>query len=1101
VGILRDDSLFNDLGFVPGSVIGDGKRVTVIKKTPKLRRKENQRPNSPPAASAAESESELDPPLKFAVVGIGASAGGLEAYKRFFSTMPADSGMAFILVPHLDPSHRSLMVELVMRETAMKVCEAADQMKIEPNCVYIIPPNKFLTIRHNQLRLAKSETVGRPTIALDGFFRSLAEDQAENAIGIILSGTGNHGTTGLKEINGAGGLTIAQDPTTAEYAQMPQSAIDAGFIDCILAPEKMPQMLMKYVRPPISQLPTSTRASEADEQLIAPVLELLRTSSRFDFRFYRKNMLKRRIERRMRILQTEQMGDYVSYLQNSPDELVALCKDLLIGVTSFFRDPDAFEFLNKDVISDLVQRQAGEIPVRVWVPACSSGEEAYSIAILLLEQFAAAKRPANIQIFATDIDDESVDGARRGIYPASAVAGLSPERIKRFFVAIDDQHFQVSKELRASIVVTRQDINSDAPLSRLDLISCRNLLIYLEPDLQQKVLSVFHFSLNERGILFLGCSESIGRHTDLFETVNKKWRIYRRVGPSRHDLVQVPIIADAHQRIRIPKIETGTRRRPGVADVMHKLLLAQYAPAAALVNRNLEVLNLSGRTSDYLELPPGEITKNLMSLVRKGLRSRIRIACQQVLDKGESPTSILARVFREGSTSMCDITVTLLHEPREMEGLLLVVFQDCADSPPSNSPRELGPEDESAIVRELEHEVETTREDLQSSIEELQTSNEEVMSMNEELQSANEELETSKEELQSYNEELTTVNSQLQEKMEELERANNDFRNLLMSTEIATVFLDKDLRIVRFTPATGELLHLLESDIGRPIRDFAFRFTDQTLLQDTGRVLDKLVPVETEICSEAGRFYLRRILPYRTSSNHVEGVAITFVDISERNSLQRELLTIAAEETRRIGQDLHDSVGQALTGLGMLAGTLAETLEATCPEDAKAAHRIASGLTNVLGQVRKLSKGLAPVEVQVGGLFTALADFAEATTQDSTVTCDFESHGQDLLVEHETATHLYRIVQEAVTNAVKAGADHVTISLDIDDNQVELRIRDNGIGISTTARNSQGMGLKTMQYRAGLLGGTLSIGAMKKGTLVTCHLFLNRKPDGAPTDH
>jgi len=1196
------------------------KKQTAPKPSSKVRRPPAREPpaKEPLAAIPAQHA------LHFPVVGIGASAGGLEAFKRFFSAMPPDNGMAFVLIPHLDPAHRSLMVELLSRQTAMPVREAGDGMQIEPNCVYVIPPNKYLSVHAGRLRHAGPAERQGFEAALDGFFRSLAADQQEQAIGIIFSGTGSHGTPGLKEIKLAGGMVMAQDPETAEYDQMPQSAIETGLMDFVLAPEKMPAAIINYVRQPYLNPAQAVPAAETAAEQIAPVLELLRTRSRYDFRSYRKNMLVRRIQRRMGICQIDSVPAYVAHLGQHPEEITALYRDLLIGVTSFFRDPDAFHALEQQVVRELVERQSGETPVRVWVPACASGEEAYSIAILLLEQFAAVRKPANFQIFASDIDEESVEVARRGVYAASVVNELSPARVRQFFTKTDENHCQVNKQLRGSLVVTRQNLISDAPFSKLDLISCRNLLIYLEPEMQQKVISLFHFALQERGFLFLGCSETIGRQTDLFESISKKWRTYRRIGPARHDLVRVPIVPDEGRRIRAPQAGPGPRPRLGFPELMQKLLLAKFAPAAVLINRKYEVLSLFGRTSDYLELPTGELTRDLLSLVRQGLRTKIRTACQKVLSGGEPVAALDALVPRNGASVLCTITANLLQEPKEAEGLLLVSFRTVPQKPllTAPGPRPLATEEESAVVRQLEHEVETTRQDLQSTIEELQSSSEEVMSMNEELQSANEELETSKEELQSFNEELITVNSQLQSKIDELEHANNDIRNLLISTEIATVFLDTDLRIRRFTPATVQLLHLIDSDIGRPIRDFALRFTDQTLLRDAGRVLDKLTPVETEIRSEQGRCYLRRILPYRTADDHVEGVAIAFVDItdrkrteealaeserrmraivdtaadaiitigergivdsfnpaaermfgyardeaiglnvkflmpapyseehddylsrylktreariigigrelvgrrkdgstfpidlavselhdgtqqsftgiirdiSDRKALQRELLSIASEEHRRIGQDLHDNVGQKLTGLGMLAGSLAKSLLEHSPADGEAANRIATGLKNVLEQIRQLSKGLLPVDIDAEGLRAALAELAETTSHESGVQCEFVCDKPVRVEDNETAAHLYRIAQEAVANALKHGAPrHVKIGLARENSQIILSVHDDGKGITPAAWRAQGMGLKTMHYRAALIGATLSVAPVKKGgTQVTCRLVEHR---------
>jgi two-component system CheB/CheR fusion protein len=837
-------------------------------------------------------------PLKFPVVGIGASAGGLEALKRFFDAMPTDSGMAFVLVPHLDPTHGSLMVKLLSRQTAMEVSEAKEGILVRPNCVYVIPPNRDLLIAGGRLHLAETTEQRGLQTAIDPFLRSLAEDQREKSIGIVLSGTGSHGTPGLKEIKLAGGMTMAQDPETADFDQMPQSAIGAGIVDYVLPPEKMPEALINYIRQPYLKRSGAAPDVEPAADQISAILDLLSDHTGYDFRCYRTNMLLRRVERRMGLRHIDEISVYIAFLRESPEEVTALYRDLLIGVTSFFRESEAFLVLKQQVIPELVERQTAGFPVRVWVPACATGEEAYSVAILLLEQFSATKKPVSLQVFCTDINEESLDVARHGIYSASSVRELSPARLRSFFKKIDENHYQVNQLLRALLTMARQNVISQPPFSKVDLICCRNLLIYLEPELQHKLISRFHFALNERGYLVLGRSESIGRQTDLFEPVSKKWRVYRRIGPARRQRVQVPYVDVPAWRIRIPQVEPIRRPPMGFSKLMQKLL-AKHAPATVLIDRKYEILSLFGPTSDYLELPSGEPTRDLLAMARQGLRTKIRAACRKALSGGEAAAETEARVMRGGSSVVCTITVTLLDEPKELEGLLLVTFRDRPEQAPFGNLDLTGTDDESVVVRELQDEVRSTREDLQSTIEELQSSSEEVMSMNEELQSANEELESSQEELQSFNEELTTANSQLQDKVEELERANNDIRNLLNSTEIATVFLDRDLRIRRFTPAITQLLNLTEADIGRPIRDFALTFTDKSLMQDAGRVLDKLAPVETEVRTEEGRCYLRRILPYRTPDNKIEGVALTFVDITERME--------AEAQSRRLAAVLRDS--------------------------------------------------------------------------------------------------------------------------------------------------------------------------------------------------
>lgn len=861
----------------------------------------------------------------FPIVGIGASAGGLNAFKRFFSAMRPDSGMAFVLIPHLDPTHESLMVELLARQTEMPVVEAEDGTAVQANCVYIIPPNKYLEIACGLLRLSEPPKPRGLQTAIDFFLRSLAMDQEERAIGIVLSGTGSHGTLGIREIKLVGGLVIAQEPKSAEYDQMPRSAIETGLVDFVLPPEEMPQALLRYVEQPYLNRvgEPAPQPEEAAEQLNR-ILAVVRTRTKYDFRSYRKNMLMRRVQRRMSVCHVDQFADYIELLRENPDEVMSLYRDLLIGVTAFFRESEAFHVLEQQVIPELVERRKGDVPVRVWVPGCATGEEAYSIAMLLFEGFAAVDKPVNIQIFASDIDEKSLDVARTSSYPASIAGDVSSERLKRFFVRTDENHYQVNKQLRESIVFAPQNLISDAPFSRLDLISCRNLLIYLEPDVQQKVVTLFHFALGEDGYLLLGPSESIGRAVDMFEPVSKKWRVYRRIGPVRRELVEIPIVSTDERRAPM-RLAEPTRLPPkGFKDLTERLILSDYAPAATLINRKYEILYVTGPLVNYLEFPTGELTKDLLAMARQGLRTRIRAACHRALHDNEPAIDADACVKRDDGYVPCTITVRSIREPKEAEGLMLVTFQDRDTSPPHKQgtedpslARRDGDDEDSKLVQQLEFELKSTREDLQSTIEEMESSNEElkasneeVMSMNEELQSANEELETSKEELQSLNEELSTVNNQLQDKVGELDKANNDLTNLMAASDIATVFLDTELRIVRFTPPTARLLNLMATDIGRPFRDFAPRFTNDHLLDECQVVLDKLTPVERELRTDENRHYLRRILPYRTADHRISGVAITYVDITERVQ--------AEAESRRLATAMRDSndavTGQSLDG-------------------------------------------------------------------------------------------------------------------------------------------------------------------------------------------
>ena len=896
------------------------------KKRPTKKRPTKKRPTkkAPPRSSAAARSRRPRAPARgsastsaggqpFPVVGIGASAGGLDAFKRFFGAMPVDSGMAFVLIPHLDPTHDSLMVDLLERQTAMPVREAKDGTPVRPNHVYVIPPNADLTINDRSLRVWQPPR-RRSQTSIDSFLHSLAVDQHEMAVGIVLSGTGQHGTAGLTAIKQAGGTVLAQTPESAEHDQMPLSAIAAGVVDDVLAPEQMPEALARLS---VDSVPEGDFTTDRLDQ----ILLLLRVQAKRDFRGYRTSMLQRRVKRRMGLGRLDTVVGYIQYLGAHPDEVQALSKDLLIGVTTFFREPSAFRVLERIVIPDLIERvdraHGGERPVRVWVPGCATGEEAYSIAILFFEQFALAKRPVSLQIFATDVDDEALDVARAGLYAETIGTEVSPEQLRRFFTPTEDHRYQISQALREAVTFAPQNLIADAPFSKIDLIVCRNVLIYLEPDVQAKVIALFDFGLVDGGYLMLGPAESIGAATDRFEPVSRKWRVFRRTGVERHGFVEIPIVpSDA---TRPPGRVRDQRKRPAAAsaDLLHRALLDDLAPAAVLINSRYEILSVIGPVADYLEFPPGELTRDLLAMARPGLRTSIRRACQRVPQDHCAVTEANAQVKRRSKYVSCRVhsrPVPDGADVKDSHGLVLVTFEDvparhgaAAKLRPAPAPGSAG---ESTLVRQLEEDLRATREDQQVTIddlkmanEDLKASHEELMSMNEELQSTNEEMETSKEELQSLNEELITVNSQLQDKMQELDSAQNDMVNLLASTEIATVFLDTTLCIKRFTPPTGRLLNLLATDVGRPFCDISLRVVDPALLEDCRRVLEKLTPVETVARADDGTAYLRRVLPYRTADRHIDGVVITWVDITQRLAAET-----GARHLSTVLRDSHDAV-------------------------------------------------------------------------------------------------------------------------------------------------------------------------------------------------
>lgn len=833
------------------------------------------------SAISATSATGLDHP----VVGIGASAGGLEALKQFFTAVPADSGMAFVLVQHLDPTHESLMADLLAKYTKMPVTQVVDGREVEPNSVYVIPPNHYLTLRDGSLRLSPPTERRGMRMPIDHFLRSLAESLGEKAICVILSGTGSDGTLGLREVKAHGGMTVVQEPSTAQYNGMPASALATGLVDCCLPVEAMPEALLRYASHPyVRGTGTAERkAADSGDQLTAAIA-LIRSRTGHDFRHYKKGTLGRRITRRMSLATVESMGEYLKFLRSSDEEVHKLVRDLLIGVTSFFREPQAFETLISHIVPALVERARPDEAIRVWVPGCASGEEAYSLAIIFLQAIRQSGKQIGLQLFATDIDSEALEFARNGVYPVSAVSELPPEYVHNYFSRNGDC-VSVNKSVREVVVFAAQNLISDPPFSRLDLISCRNLLIYLDSEVQARVIRLFHFALRNDGYLFLGNSETIGQRSDLFSTIAKKWRIYKRLNipPDARGQDYYPVVSDAtavHARGATGRGHAAVGRRQG--ERVEQKLLEAYAPAAVLVDRSGEALYFHGATADYLEVPTGSATHEVVALAREGIRTALRATLQKAWREKQPMEARRLKLLAAGNERRIRIKVWPVDDA---DGTMLVCFE--------SDDTEVGPENQiktgdEALVKQLEYELKATREDLQTTIEEVETANEElkaaneeVMSMNEELQSTNEELETSKEELQSLNEELSTVNNQLLDKVHELESANNDLSNLLASTEIATIFLDTDLRVRRYTPPATRMFALIESDLGRPIGDITQRFSNGKLSDECHRVMSELRPLQEEVQRDDGACFQLRILPYRTLDNRIDGVVITFADITE----------------------------------------------------------------------------------------------------------------------------------------------------------------------------------------------------------------------------
>jgi two-component system CheB/CheR fusion protein len=892
----------------------------------------------------------------FPIVGIGASAGGLAAFEAFLSGMPTDkdTGMAFVLVQHLAPDHKSILTELIRRYTRMQVFEVEDGMVVRQDCAYIIPPNRDMALMNGSLQLLEPSAPRGQRLPIDFFFRSLAQDQHERAICIVLSGTGSDGTQGVRAIKGEGGMAIAQNPESTEYDGMPRSAIATGLVDYVLPPAEMPAQLMAYATHAFGKIPraVSTTAVKIEDEL-KKIFVLLRTQTGHDFSLYKQNTIIRRVERRMALHQIERMDGYIRYLRQNPAEVEALFRDLLIGVTSFFRDPEAFLALKDEIIKHLFTQKPSGALLRIWAPGCSTGEEAYSIAILLIEQMETLKKNFKLQVFATDIDSRAIETARSGVYPASIATDVSPERLARFFTrAQNDSVYRINKNIRDMLVFSEQDVTKDPPFSKLDLISCRNMLIYMDGVLQKKIIPLFHYSLKTGGMLFLGTSETVGEFTDLFTPLDRKAKLYQR----REDVLamHLPSIGTFLPPRTEGKDEAGLPDTfPGenalhLCELTERALLQQYAAAGALVNDRGDILYLHGRTGLYLEPAPGKAGMNILKMAREGLRRDLTTALHKAAAHKEAVRHTGLRVKTNGNFTMVNLTVRpvtaapagkLTADAVAGQALYLVILEEA----PAAERKQAGKAGNgitarnahtsiSALKRQLqakEEYLQTTNEELETANEELRSSNEEMQSVNEELQSTNEELETSKEELHSVNEELSTVNAELQTKVADLTRANNDMNNLLAGTGIGTIFVDHHLCIQRFTPSVTQVINLILTDVGRPVGHIVSNLTGyDRLVEDVQEVLDTLVLKEVEVKTRTGAWYSLRIRPYRTLENVIEGAVITFFDITEIKRAQAALReNDAARRLAVVVRDAHDAIlVQDLTGSIMAWNPKAERM-------------------------------------------------------------------------------------------------------------------------------------------------------------------------------
>lgn len=1068
------------------------------------------------------------------VVGIGASAGGLDACRRLIEAVVDGSGMALILVQHLDPDHDSMLVDLLATHTGLTVCQVVDGMPIERGHLYVIPPGTYLSVGKGALHLTEPAARHGARLPFDFLLHSLAEEMGPRAACVVLSGTGSDGSLGLKAVKQKGGLVIAQDPEESAYDGMPRSAIATGAVDCVLPAAGIPNALMKYLQ---RKGPASCGDAEPPPagDVLPAIVDFLHETTSHDFRLYKPGTLRRRIERRMSAaaVATTDMHLYLEKLRQDPVEVETLAKDLLIHVTSFFRDPEVFDLLAEVVIPELVDTAEPGRSLRIWVPGCSTGEEAYSLAMLFQERIAATGREVKLQIFGSDVDPDAVIAARDGFYPPSIKADVTPERLARFFTK-ESAGYRVSSELRASVVFTVQDVLNDAPFSRLDMVSCRNLLIYLSPEAQSKVIALFHFALRPGGILLLGGAETIGNAPGRFEVISKPGRIYRHVGRSRPGELGLIFGAGSLDRPGRQAGKAASAVRGTVyGELCRRLVMDAYAPAAVLVDQKQECLYSLGPTDRFLRVPPGAPTQDLLAMAPRSVRNKLRAAIQRALQENGRVSQPGGLIRLDGRTLSFSIDVQPVLS--EGERLLLICFvEERAPAPPAS--RIAAPRDVPRIA-ELEQELDATRTELQGAIHNLEIANEEqkaiseeALSASEEYQSTNEELLTSKEELQSLNEELTALNTQLQETLERQRTTSNDLQNVLYSTDVATLFLDTELRIRFFTPATKDLVSVIPGDIGRPLSDLNLLASDSDLLADARKVLRTRKPIEREIMTRGTTWYSRRILPYRTQDDGVEGVVITFVDITERRLAAQRLEEAKRQaeyangvKSRFLAAASHD-LRQPLQTLTLLQGLLAKSAEAEKTHDLvmRLGETLSamSGMLNTLLDINQIEAGTIrpeivrfPVNDLLDRLRGEFAYHAEAQR------LGFRVVPCGLVIESDPRL-LEQILRNLLSNALKyTRRGKVLLGCRRQGGQLRIEVWDTGIGIPDSERQAVfeeyhqlnnparergrglGLGLSIARRMAELLGHRITVRSWPgRGSVFAVDLPLPSGKPVAPPD-
>ncbi|CAN5656888.1 hypothetical protein BH10CHL1_BH10CHL1_47520 [soil metagenome] len=1085
---------------------------------------------------------------RFPIVGIGASAGGLKALEQFFKHMPAQSGMAFVVISHMAATQKSELAEILQNHTFMEVIQVENAQQVSPNVVYVISPGKSLSIVHGVLQPAELTVHAERQLLIDRFLQSLAKDQSEYAVGVILSGTGADGVQGLKALKEQAGITLVQTPEDAEFDGMPRSALAAGAVDFVLPAAELATKLfeIKQVAAEIPLLQATDRLPETEVETLQKIFALVRARTSHDFMHYKRSTVLRRLARRMQVNGVKSLIGYLSFLRAHPLEIDALFKDLLISVTSFFRDTEAFEHLVQEIVPRLFEHKTADEKVRVWVAGCATGEEAYSIAILLMDYASQHNIATPIQIFASDIDVDALQFAREGLYAESLLQDVSADWLKRFFVR-ERQGYRVTKEVRKTILFTAHDLLKDPPFSKLDLVTCRNVLIYFNRAVQERCFQVFHYALKEDGDLFLGSSESLETSKNLFSIIDQKYRFFRRRPMPNPTLWLSGLSPDLKRKETTHLPEISGKRMVSLMDIHQRLLAKQYGPPSVIVNQNYEVLHVFGPAGRYLQFGEGEPTRSILDMTSPDLRLELRTALYQILQKSNDEPSRHTRHIQlniNGQAVLINLIVQRIPDDELGSGFVQVIFEELKPSEPVQLPEmaSLTPDQNFSLLeaelRYTKEQLQTVLEQYEASTEELQASNEELLAMNEELQSTteeletgreelqsmNEELEASKEELQSTNEELLTVNDELNSKLEELSHANNDLRNLIASTDIALLFLDTDLRIKRYTPSVTELFNVIPSDLERPLAHVTGKLVYKDLVVDVDRVIHTQTRLRREIRTADSRWYIMQVTPYRTTEEQIGGVVVTFVEITDLRATQAKLeelnqmlearvkerteqvralsssLTVAEQwERRRISQVLHDNLQQLLYGLQMRIQLLVQELSPLGqPELIAEITAIDKLLAEAIHSTRTLSVELNPPVLQGEGLPEALqwlAHHMEKTyglTVKTTINKNVQK-AQQTLAESKRML-VVQLVRELLFNVVKHAhvkqAD-VNVYEQTDQLYLYIEVKDQGTGFDVELFKREGakgghFGLFSVQERLALFGGRLEINSIAQaGTLIT----------------